>query len=74
MLTNDFVGRIALDPLRTGIPGHNMTISIKHYNGVVGEVLDHEPERFSYIGQRRCFRARVLHSRLRWAQGVLKPL
>ena len=65
MLTNDLVSGITLDPLRTGIPGHYMTANIEDDNGVIGDALDQEPERFGHLGQRRCFRARFLHSRLR---------
>src|SRR6185312_7819505 len=37
---DDFIGRVALDPFGTGIPGGDQSIGIEHVDGIVGNAFD----------------------------------
>jgi hypothetical protein len=43
-LADDFIGRVTLDSLRTGVPGRGPTLLVDHEDGVVDDLLDQEPE------------------------------
>ena len=52
MLADDFVGRIALDPLRAGIPVGHDAVRIEHVDGVVDHPLDQQPKAALAIDKR----------------------
>jgi hypothetical protein len=43
-LTDDLVGRIALEASRTGVPGQDATVQSDHIDGVVDDGIDEQLE------------------------------
>ena len=52
MLADDFIGRIAFDPLRSGIPVGHDAVRIEHIDGIVDHPLDQQPKAALAIDKR----------------------
>jgi hypothetical protein len=44
VLTQDFVGRVSLDPLRPSIPTRHVAVRVEHVDRVIGHALDKDPK------------------------------
>ena len=44
MLRDNLIGLVTYNPRGTGVPGQDLTLGIKHKNGIVGDAFYQQPE------------------------------